>query len=288
MTSEINRPSGSELAQQQARAKDASKRKTQAKQMDKAAGQHAAGKQGQQQVQGQGKKLKSAFDNVLDSLADQATPMALPESKFDSKLKEIQRDDDRSAGDRDGEDEDNKTKDKSEKSESSRETASGSKRRIGAKHGLKDRGSGSGGDKEGQKGSQDKSAASNLLKRQMVKPEPMPAPSPMGPAGPANLTPEVQSAQAARELPKALLDQIIQSVTIIKGKDLKKEMHIDFNDNFFNGLKLKVVSQNGEVSIEFLVPNRSVQDTFNNEKEKIAAALGEKDIDVRSIDITLL
>ncbi|KAB2837421.1 hypothetical protein F9K50_11085 [bacterium] len=93
---------------------------------------------------------------------------------------------------------------------------------------------------------------------------------------------------APRELPKALLDQIVQSVTIIQKGDLQKEIQIDFHDKIFHGLKLKVTSQGQEVSVEFLVPNRTVEETFKQERENIALALGEKGVDVRSIDVTCM
>lgn len=282
--SDINRVSGAEQAAQDAAR--AAQKKVKVKNTEKTATQQGA----QLQNQGQVKTMKSAFDNVLDTIAEQNAPV-LPsaENKFDSRLKEIQSEEDRGGGQEEKHEDDKKTQSKGEKSESSREMRGGVKGRVSGKESMKDQGQGGSGDKQGGqmgKGSQEKNQAADLLKSQQLELKQGPAPTPIfgSPVGSVSTSAEV--APSPRELPKAVLDQIVQSVTISRDKELNQEIQIDFHDNFFNGLRLKVKAKAGEVSIEFITPNRDVEATFRNEREKIAAALGEKGIDVRSIQVS--
>jgi hypothetical protein len=295
--SEVNKPSGAELAAQQA-AQQAAKQHKVDKQMSRLAGQVGSQQQSQAQGQTQEKKLKSAFDNVMESLTEQGSAAHASESsKFDSKLQEVRHEDDRSSGDRDS-DEDTKTKDKSEKTGSSRETSVPSvKGRVEAKHSMKGQSHDSSGEqqKDGQSGRelQQKSQESNLMRSQLARmADQVTAPPPAAPLTPTGAVSEVQAPPAVRELPSALLNQIVSQISLIKAGDLRKEMQIEFRDNFFNGMKLIVTSEKvgsgHEISVEFLVPNRSVEASFNNEREKIADALGEKDIDIRSIKVTMM
>lgn len=287
--SEVNKPSHSEQAR--ADAIKAQQNKVKMQKSKTAATQMGA----QQQAKGQPteKKLKSAFDNVLDNLAESPSAPLMPSeaSKFDAKLQEIRHDDDRRSSDDSGEEEDHKTNQKGDKSHTQRDGISGVKGRVSAKHGSQGQrqGSSSGEDQGGQ--SHDKTAAKQMeahqIKQEQMKPQTTPAPSPVLGAVPLSRVTAPEAAAAPREIPKAVLDQIVQSVTITRSKELGKEIKIDFQDNFFNGLSIKVRAKGNEISVEFLVSNRDLEATFKNEKDKIAAALGEKDIDVRSIEVTL-
>jgi len=286
------RPSASEEARAAALAADQKKTKQTT---------NLAGQQGAQAHAPIDKKLKaSPFDDVLKNATDASASNLLPsESGFDSRLKAINRDDDRSSNkDKDDED-DKKPNDKAEAGKKTKETASGIKERVLAKHSSSgeqgsssDSGSGKreGGGKGGsQRGMQQKdTATAQAFSSDLKRRDPTPAVVPLDISkmqAPATVTPP-EAAEAPRELPKALLDQIVQSVTIVQKGDLSKEIHIDFHDQVFNGLKLKVTSHGKEVSVEFIVPNRSVEETFKQERENIALALGEKGVDVRSINVT--
>lgn len=285
--SEVNRPSANEQAR--ADAQRAAEKKAKYKTPQTKVQQQAA-QQGK--PKGTEKNLKSAFDNVLDNMVEgQGVPLMPSEAtKFDSKLKEIQHDDDR-RGDKDkGEEEDHKTKNKGEGRSSDRTAATGIKGKVSAKHGLKDQGQGgsSGERQQGQKGGE-AAARQNIFEGTQsgqMRQQPVVAPPPAYAVAQAQNVQAAEAAAAPRELPKAVLDQIIQSVTIMRNKELDKEIQIDFQDNFFNGLKLKVTAKGDEVSVEFIVPNRDVYATFKDEREKIAAALGDKGIDIRSIEVT--
>ncbi|MFO1464568.1 MAG: hypothetical protein U1F66_12410 [bacterium] len=281
------RPSASEEARAAALAADQKK----TKQTQNLAGQQGAMAQGAVQD----KKLRaSPFDEALKTASDQSAANLLPpENKFDSRLKEVHRDEERSS-DRD-KDDDRKPGDKAEAGKKTKEPASGVRERVLGKHSSGEQqgsGSDSGGKREGgggsqQRGMQKDSATAQAFASDLKRRDPAPAPVPMDmpKLQPMQVTPP-EAAAAPRELPKALLDQIVQSVTIIQKGDLSKEMQIDFHDKVFHGLKLKVTTHGKEVSVEFLVPNRSVEETFKQERENIALALGEKGVDVRSIQVT--
>lgn len=287
--SEVNRTSANE----QARA-DAIKAAQKKAKSDPVKQVGAQTQSGQQAAKGTQKNMKSAFDNVLDSLADnQPLPMANAEvSKFDAKLSETHRDDDRGESSEEGSDEeDRKIQDKGEKSQNTRESGGAIKGRVTAKQSFQGQGQG-GGSQEGQ-GEQSKGQQSERAMGQpgqdpkLKQPQSGPAPSPVFSFQKPAEVQATQSAAAPKQLPKAVLDQIVQSVTMMRSKELGDEIQIDFQDNFFNGLKLRVNSKNKEVSIEFIVPNRDVEATFKSERDQIAAALGDKNIDVRSIQVTL-
>lgn len=268
----------------------ASQKKVKIKNAQKATTQH----QGTQAKGGEGtKKLQSSFDDMLDNVSGQNTPMVSPEAKFDSALRGIQHEDDDSSSDQDGEeneDKETKTKNKGEKSLTSREGTAGIRGRVTAKQSLKDQGEGGSSgrqDQQSDKSAQDKMPLSERMRGSAPKAEPGPAPSPIFGMGQAGAVKAPEATIKPRTLPKAVLDQIVQSVTIARSKELGKEIQIDFKDNFFNGLKLKVTAKDNEISIEFLCPNRDVEATFKNERDKIASILGNKDIDVRSINVTL-
>ena len=287
--SDINRVSANEQATIDQNRELAQKR--QPTKANAAATQQAAG---QGKTQGPEKKLKSAFDNVLDTLTDHtAAPLVSSEAKFDSKLEAIRHEDDRGSSKDDNKDEDTKkAKDRGETKTTVKMSSVGVRGRVEGKEGGKGQSQGGmgQGQQEGKSGdpqmSKD-SAAKAYRNEQFKELQATPAPSPMFASAAANAVQAPEAPAEVRELPKALLDQIINRVAIIQDKDFNKEIQIDFRDNFFNGLSLKVTSRDGAVSVEFIAPNRDVQATFKNERERLAEALGEKGVTVRSIEVSL-
>jgi hypothetical protein len=290
--SDITRISANEQAQaDQARV---GQDKRQSHKANAAATQQGA-TQGQGKAQGTEKKLKSTFDNVLDTMKDGATaPMVASESKFDSKLQELRHQDERGSSKEEGKEEDSKkSKDKGETKQTVKLSAAGVRGRVEGKEGGKGQSqSGTG----GQEQRQSKSGDANLLKEssarayrqeQFKEMQSAPAPSPLFAATAATQVQAPEAPAEVRDLPKAVLDQIVNKVSILQDKDFNKEIQIDFHDNFFNGLTLKVTSREGAVAVEFIAPNRNVHATFKNEREKLAEALGEKGIAVRSIEVSL-
>ncbi len=239
---------------------------------------------------GKGKEYKSTFDDVLEKISEQKQAALTPEARFDSRLKETQHEQERFS-DRDQQD-DKKDKQKSDTGKKTKDSSETRQDRILAKHdsgsGREDS-SGSGEKREGHSGSgfQQKSASAQAYLAEMKKNQPAPAPNPEPAKILLDQMQAAKEAQAPRELPKAVLDQIVQYVRIGMNKNLEKEIQIDFHDNFFNGMKLKVTSHGKEVSIQFLAPNRGVATIFKQEREKIATVLGENGVEIRSILVTL-
>jgi hypothetical protein len=290
--SDITRISANEQAQMdQARE---TQHKRQPAKANAAATQQAAG-QGQGKTQGAEKKLKSTFDTVLENMQDSPSgAMVASEGKFDSKLQELRHQDERGSSKEDNKEEDNKkTKDRGETKQAVKLSAAGVRGRVEGKEGSKGGQSQSGMGQDQQRG---KSGDAQLTKESSAKTYRMeqfkeiqtaPAPSPLFAGTPVTQVQVPEAPAQARELPKAVLDQIINKVSILQDRDFNKEIQIDFHDNFFNGLTLKVTSRDGAVAVEFIAPNRDVQATFKNEREKLAEALGEKGIAVRSIEVSL-
>lgn len=287
--SEVDRPSASQDAIRAQQIADHKKQKS----VEKTATQFGAQ---QQKGVGQDKKLQSSpFDEVLKSASEQGAQNFAPEAKFDSRLKEVQRErENTSSSDRDREDDGKDSKKKTEGSRESKENSAQSvKERVMAKHGSEgqkqDSGGGSGEQRDGRSGQgfAQKGSAARFQEAGSKKADLAPAPTPQMPKLDLQTAAQIDAVHAPRELPKAVLDQIVQYVRIGVNKELNKEIQIDFNDQVFNGLKLKVVSHGKEVSVEFTVPNRSALDCFKQEREKLALTLGEKGIDVRSITVQM-
>jgi hypothetical protein len=283
-----NRPSASEEAAAMARRSDATRDK---KTESKAAAQASQG----QKVAGQEKQLKSSFDDVLSKLSEGNAPTVSQEAaKFDSKLQEAHRDQDHSSS-RDHDD-DKKPTDKADAGKKTKEGSETARERVvGKSHsgqgGQQDSGKGGGEEKGGGgRGFGQKNQAA-LAKEQaqmqdFQKMQAAPAPAPMPMQAVATAAP-AETVAAPRELPKPLLEQIINYVRIGLDKKLNKVMEIEFKDQVFNGLQLKVTSHGKEVSIEFIVPNRSVRECFLQERENLAMTLGEKGIDCRDIVVSM-
>ncbi len=283
MSSEVNRSIGAEeAARLAARQSEVNKAKKSEKAGEFAAQQKAVGD----------KKLKSSFDEMLNKMSDPALPVG-QEAKFDSRLKEIQRDQDQSSSEHHKDDE-KKPGEKTETGKKTKDSSESTHERVVAKHqgGGNKQDSGSGGGEErgggqGGRGFHHKSSSAQAYGAELKKDQLNPAPVPEMPRIQSTQLQGVEGAEAPREMPKAVLDQIVQYVRVGVNKDLNKEMEIDFKDNFFNGLRLKVTSNGKEVSVEFIVPNRAVKQTFMQERENIALALGEKGIDCGSILVTM-
>lgn len=286
-----NRPSAGEEAAAAARRADATRDK---KTENMATQQGLHGKK----VPGQEKNLKSSFDDMLSKLSESSTPSANQEAaKFDSKLQEIHREQDQSGSSDRDKDDDKKPKEKSDAGKKTKEGSEITKERVVGKHqsgqGQQDSGKGGGEEKGGQGGGRQSQNKAQSIAREQAQAEELrnmqaaPAPAPPAPLQALNQVVAPEAVTAPRELPKALLDQIISHVRIGRDKDMNKVMEIEFQDQYFNGLQLRVTSHGKEVSVEFIVPNRSVKETFLQERENLAMTLGEKGIDCRAITVTL-
>jgi len=285
MTDSVNRPSASE---------DAARLAQQA-QMKKTKQSEKATEKGAQSKALQDKGPKSSFDDMLSKLSESGNSISAgQENKFDSKIKESARDQDQSSSEDEDSEDDKKPKEKMDVGKKGKDGVLQAHERVVGKQqsGGQQQDSGKGsGDEKGQSGRgfnqkttlSEQNFQTDMKKQQQVSPTPLPE----MPKIQLNGVQAIEGAEAPRELPKAVFDQVVQAVRIGHDKDLNKEIQIDFNDKVFNGLRLKVTAHGKEVSVEFIVPNRSAREAFVNERENIALALGEKGVDVRSIMVTM-
>lgn len=276
---EVNRPNSSEIAKEDfnknLRNKDSA-------QIAK------SGQQSNRQV-----KEKSAFEKVLDNLTQSSHEAQAEESKkFDARLKEVLSDENK----KDDKSHSSKKEDKAEdkksfKSESEHKETGRSKEGL-----IKDRvlgKQGSGGDKSGAGGggSGDKDSSKQFGQGQFKQTASIPgniAPAEkIGNVDQLFALKSIQAKQAA-QIPKVVLDQIVQSIRIGLNKSFNKEIQIDLSDKVFKGLSLKVSSHQGKVEITFLTGDANIRRLFEGQKNEIGAALKEKNIQVSNIKVQFL
>jgi flagellar hook-length control protein FliK len=281
-----NRPSASE----EAAADDRKRHKVKTK--DKAMESQLASQAGKAQ---QTKESKSSFDQVLDRLTspDQQTQSEM--MKFDSKLKDVLSDDDRRDSKSDSKkdkDEDKKTRTSSDDRDSTVSSKYGgaAKDKISGKQDTGSRGgSGGGSGSSDDRGGSSKQFGQEQIKKGMVKDSEIAPAYLQGVGRPESVFgKQMEGAGAPREIPKQVLDQIVQHVRIGLNKNLDKEMHIEFSEKFFQGLTLKVSLRNGKVDVSFLTGSSEVRRLFESHKQQIGKALSEKGIAVSQIQVQFL
>ncbi len=295
--SEVNRSSAADDARAAARGQEHKK----PKRTEKGHNPHTEKQQGK--AYSRESRGSQSFEDVLKEASDATTTSstaaaAVPSSKFDGAIQGVLREQNRDSHESEHEedrDSDYKTtsKDKDHEGEGGiKKSGSSAEPKVHGKGGSKGQQQDSGTDSQNKGGKQFGGSPQrgfeqpSLQKSAFKNVQQAPAPGPI-PVSMISTPQEIEAAQVPKELPKALLDQIVQYVTIKRGKDLDEEIQIQFNDKVFQGLRIKVTSHKGEeVSVELMVPNRSVEELFKNEREKIAIALGEKGVDLRDILVT--
>ncbi|MBF0493124.1 MAG: flagellar hook-length control protein FliK [Deltaproteobacteria bacterium] len=289
MQVENNRPS----AQEQATADD---KKRQSQNNKNNVSQARIGQQAGRAYQT--KESKSAFDNVLDNLIQenlQTKPeesASAFESKFKEKVQEKEKPKERNESRRD-KDSDSKTH-RSESTEGSKNVKDLSLRQqVNAKQNS---GGGSGGSSGGGQGGQQKGQGDSKQfsggqgRFAALRTEANP--------GPANIAvPRVDSFSniektqrptPSSQIPKQVLDQIIQVIKVGMNKDDQKEIHLDLSEKIFRGLSLKVTSKNGKVEVSFITSDPQVKRLFESEKQNISEALQEKGVQLSQIQVKFM
>jgi len=275
-----NRPSASEQA-----AKDDRNRQN-VRQKDSAVGSQSAQAAARQAT----KESKSAFDLVLENYTTSNLPTQSEAAKFDAKVKDALADQDQR--DRESSDRKKDRKDDKKSGSSEEKEDSGSSREVSARDKvLGKQSSGEGGTGGGSSG-EDKGGSSGQSGQRSFK-QGLPSRGDLAAQG-------IQGAQRAdtlfssqmkgsstslREIPKAVLDQIVQHVRVGLNRNLDKEIHLDLSEKIFRGLSLKVSSRNGRVEVTFLTQNADVRRLFENQKGAIGQALTEKGIAVSKIQV---
>ncbi len=102
------------------------------------------------------------------------------------------------------------------------------------------------------------------------------------------LAENMKSAEQANQpaLSQQVLNKIIQSVKI--GLNLKgdKEIQLELSEKYFRGLKLRVTSSEGKVSVALKSGDLKGKEILEKNKEGLVKALKEKGIDVDEVVIT--
>lgn len=82
-----------------------------------------------------------------------------------------------------------------------------------------------------------------------------------------------------------ILDEVVESVKLLLNSEGKQEMEITLSDDYFSGIKIKVISHPDGVVICFVCPNTSVRNLFILNRLQIYARLKSKNISVIRIDV---
>lgn len=276
---EVNRPSSSEIAKEDFNKNLRNKDSTQ---MAK------SGQQSARQV-----KEKSAFEKVLDNVTQSTSEAQAEESKkFDARLKDVLSDENKHDDKKHSSKKDEKTDDKkSLKSESDHKETGRSKEGL-----IKDRvlgKQGSGGEKSGTGGGGSSGKDSSKQFGQGQFKQPLAAPATIVPTEKVAALDNVFAIKSAQtkqvgQIPKVVLDAIVQSIRIGLNKKLEKEMQIDLSDKVFKGLSLKISSHQGKVEVTFLTGDPDVRRLFEGQRNKIGDALKEKNIQVSNVKVQFL
>lgn len=290
--SDVNRVSASEQAARD--AQKASQKKIKHSQIQKN-GQMAYSKQ--MGTQHKALRQQSSFDEMLKNQMQPPTTTALPSESLGQLDNRVMRQEDSHSRDNDSssrdQDDDTEVKDKQESKETSKSSKGGAtSERVLSKKNL---GSGNQGGSQEEKGHEEGKSQAGLadakaqLKLSGKTQEEVMAPG-LSPFQKTLQAVEAsKAAQGPKELPQAVINQIIQSITIARSKELGKEMSIHFKeeDSFFRGLSLKVRQVNGEIVVEFFAPNESLRSLLRSEREGLALALGKREIPLREIEVSL-
>lgn len=288
MRVEDQRPSASEQAARDDRNRQNIKKKDPAVTTQSA--QQGAAKQ-------QVKESKSVFDQVLEQAGRSSSlPSASEALKFDMKIKdalsdrERGREPDKSDRKKD-KDDDKKIKlsDEKETGKSSREVDT--KDKIFGKQDTGGQSSGGGsGSFDEREGSSGQFGQRSFKQGSVVKVDP----SPLGAQGlqrqdsQYDIKAALQHKGASNEIPKQVLDQIVQQIRIGLNQHLDKEIHLQLSEKIFRGLALKVSSSQGKIVVSFLTGNPDVRRLFESQKGSIRQALTEKGIHVSHIQVQFL
>ncbi len=278
-----NRPSASEESARQDRDR-------RARQKDPAQSAQISSRATQQQVR---KEAKSPFDEVLENYTRPPTPPPTETPHFEQKVRDALSDRNKS---RDSNSDKKKEKDSDSKthfSDKNQQTdstdLSNRDRILGTKSlGERDAGGGDTHSSGGQGGSSSKEFGGRSFKQglgEQVELSPT-----LGRAfdKPSAISGELKSLNNVREIPKQVLDQIVQYVRVGLNKDLNKEIQVDLSEKIFKGLSLRVSSNRGLIQVSFLTGNAEVRRLFEASKNQIAQELKQKGIQVEKIQVQFL
>lgn len=227
----------------------------------------------------------SQFDRVLEEskAMSRAQPPTQPGSKIvtEQAASEAQKKEDRHEEDERRDDKD-KEKGKDQGRGEKRSGTTDVQGRVTAKGQLKDsRGGGGGEGRGGFAGGGKRSVSTAQLKSSSKA---------LTPGLHGKFADKLQAAiskgVATKGLSQAVLNQLVQYVRIGINRMGDKEMQIDLHEKIFRGLKLRVTSNKGKVSVHFITADADTRSVFDKNSAAIKNALEKRGIVVEDIRVT--
>jgi len=225
---------------------------------------------------------KSAFDQMMSNMLQEQNPNA-QKMATDRPVKEVASDRERpkeSKKESKDKDDDQKTNKSKEGPDTKQVHSSGSHARIEKKGGE--------GGEGGQKGSSGQHSSQSEEISALGEQHKSLSPASSGMTASSfeqKLDMAANCMQSPGQIPKQVLDQLVQYIRVSVGKKLDKEMHLDLSEKVFKGLSLKVVSRDGKVEVYFLTRHPDTRRLFEASKADILSQLAEKGVNVSSLEV---
>ncbi len=235
------------------------------------------------------KTAQSAFDKILEQQKlIQQSPVAqgklTDQGSSDQKVKEIAKWQDRSdEGKKRDEKDDAGGKDKTKQ----REKGSMTVTRQAITRGGEKSGYGGAGGGKGRGGG---GFTSDMAKKQILSKKLSDSRGLLNAMGQASFSSKLAQAKAANvsmsaQQMQAIVNKIIQSIQVGKNELGFDELRLILKESAFAGLRLRLTSKNGKVSVQFETSNKDVKGLFTKEAGKIKAALEERGIAVEDVKV---
>ncbi|MFH0800472.1 MAG: flagellar hook-length control protein FliK [Pseudomonadota bacterium] len=226
------------------------------------------------------------FNKILERsrLASNPTQTTQPQSKTvtEEAIREAARHDERHGEDRRRDEDDGKgRRDSRQKGERAEARFAGHK--VMSKAQTKQHG-GSDGSRQGGYGTAGRRELSRALSRSAAKSVPVDLQGKFA----AKLESSLKGADAAHQpaITQQILNKIVQYVRIGINRKGEKEMQMDLHENVFRGLKLRVTSRDGKVSVHFRTADKKGRAVFEKNAGAIRDALQKKGIEVDEIIVS--
>ncbi|MDZ4224592.1 MAG: flagellar hook-length control protein FliK [bacterium] len=92
--------------------------------------------------------------------------------------------------------------------------------------------------------------------------------------------------QAPKTIPQEILNQVVRYVRVGLSREGDKEVELQLHEKIFKGLRLRLSSNRGRVTVHFLAANAETKALFEKESSHIRAHLESKGIAVEKINVT--
>lgn len=232
---------------------------------------------------------ESDFGEVMkkNQLQPTTTYMQNVQSKFatEQAIKEAMKEEDRQ-GDRNKKDDKDKDENKSSNNTEDGRTQTLTDQRVFGKGSLKQNTGGGGGQGSfsgGQGSGSERKNLSKLLKSADVNSIPLDLKGSFA----KKLSESMKNQEANQtQLSQQSLNKIIQSVKVGINMQGDKEIQLILSEKIFRGLKLKVTSRDGKVSVSFKSNDAKGREILEKNKEGLKKALADKGIEVDEIEIS--